>query len=167
MPYPFNKQHEPILYQNQVLNVEPLDGNPEDKLGWNYLRGIDIHTGKTLWIAETPRPPTPPPPSASQPTASPPCSLAAAATTTSRNARGHQPDQLVARQEGKTIWRWTIDTDAEGQPLAEPGTPQTPTWQNLWVQHWSPQYAYWWRLNPSSRISSSTRRTANCCASSR
>ena len=45
-PYPFNKQHEPILYGDTVLNVEPLDGNPAEKSGWNYLRGIDKNTGK-------------------------------------------------------------------------------------------------------------------------
>ncbi|MCU1260299.1 MAG: hypothetical protein JWO80_3184, partial [Bryobacterales bacterium] len=51
-PYPFNKQHEPILFGNQIINVEPLDGAPPAKAGWNYLRGIDKNTGKTLWIAE-------------------------------------------------------------------------------------------------------------------
>ena len=51
-PYPFNKQHEPILFGDTILNVEPLDGNPPEKRGWNYLRGIDKRTGKTLWIAE-------------------------------------------------------------------------------------------------------------------
>ncbi|MCB9385813.1 MAG: PQQ-binding-like beta-propeller repeat protein [Bryobacterales bacterium] len=148
-PYPFNKQHEPILYQNQVLNVEPLDGNPEDKLGWNYLRGIDIHTGKTLWIAED----------ATTTYTTSTFGLTAdgePAVLTGRGGHHDVPERpvgislisLAPGKEGKTIWRWTIDSDAEGQPLAEPGTPQTPTWQNLWVQHWSPQYAYWWRLNP-------------------
>ncbi len=50
-PYPFNKQHEPILFNNVILNVEPLDGNPADKKGWNYLRGIDKLTGKTVWVS--------------------------------------------------------------------------------------------------------------------
>jgi hypothetical protein len=40
-PYPFNKQHKPILYGDWILNVEPLDGNPADKKGWNYLRALD------------------------------------------------------------------------------------------------------------------------------
>ena len=34
-PFPFNKQHEPILYGDWILNVEPLDGNPPSKQGWN------------------------------------------------------------------------------------------------------------------------------------
>lgn len=35
-----------------ILNVEPLDGNPEDKFGWNYLRALDKRTGKTIWVAD-------------------------------------------------------------------------------------------------------------------
>src|SRR6185295_11318529 len=50
-PYPFNKQHEPILFGDTILNVEPPDGNPAEKSGWNYLRGIDKTSGKTLWVA--------------------------------------------------------------------------------------------------------------------
>lgn len=51
-PYPFNKQHEPILYGDTILNVEPSDPGPDQKAGWNYLRGIDKLTGKTRWIAQ-------------------------------------------------------------------------------------------------------------------
>jgi hypothetical protein len=51
-PYPFNKQHEPILFNGTIVNLEPLDGRPPGKNGWNYLRGIDLTTGKTRWIAE-------------------------------------------------------------------------------------------------------------------
>src|SRR5258708_8066509 len=51
-PYPFNKQHEPILFGDSLLNVEPLDGNPPEKQGWNYLRGIDKRTAKTKWFSE-------------------------------------------------------------------------------------------------------------------
>ena len=51
-PYPFNKQHEPILYGDWILNVEPADNPPADKQGWNYLRALDKRTGKTAWLAE-------------------------------------------------------------------------------------------------------------------
>jgi hypothetical protein len=148
-PYPFNKQHEPILYENQVLNVEPLDGNRQEKSGWNYLRGIDIHTGKTLWIAEDGT--TTYTTSVFGYTAD-----GEPAVFTGRGGHHDVPERpvgvslisLAPGKEGKTIWRWTADTDADGKPLAEPGTLQVPTWQNLWVQHWDKKYAYWWRLNP-------------------
>jgi hypothetical protein len=44
-PYPFNKQHEPMLFEGVLVNVEPPAGNPQEKFGWNYLCGIDAHTG--------------------------------------------------------------------------------------------------------------------------
>jgi outer membrane protein assembly factor BamB len=52
---PFNKQFEPMLVGHAVLNMEPRDlddprREPNDP--WNYLRGLDQLTGKTLWIAD-------------------------------------------------------------------------------------------------------------------
>ena len=38
--------------------------------------------------------------------------------------------------------------DADGKPLAVPGSLAAPTWQALYVLHWDPKYAYWFRLNP-------------------
>ncbi|MEC9095759.1 MAG: PQQ-binding-like beta-propeller repeat protein [Planctomycetota bacterium] len=54
---PFNKQYEPILTGDWILNVEPLpEDDPrrsqEGERRWNYLRAIDKQTGKTVWIAE-------------------------------------------------------------------------------------------------------------------
>ena len=53
---PFNKQHEPILTGNWILNVEPLpDDDPrkskEGERKWNYLRALNKYTGETEWIA--------------------------------------------------------------------------------------------------------------------
>lgn len=148
-PYPFNKQHEPIVSGDTILNVEPLDGNPPDKFGWNYLRGLDKRTGKTLWIAgdatttyttsvfgET---------KAGRP-----------AVLTGRGGWHDVPERPVGLslidlspgQAGKTIWRFVADTDADGKPLAVPGSLAAPTWQALYVLHWDRQYAYWFRLNP-------------------
>lgn len=148
-PYPFNKQHEPILYGDTILNVEPLDGNPAGKKGWNYLRGIDKRDGHTLWIAadgtttyctsvfgrlKDGRP----------------------AVLTGRGGHHDVPERPVGLSlidlspgnEGKTIWRYIADTDADGKPLAQPGSLAAPTWQALYTLHWDTRYAYWFRLNP-------------------
>jgi hypothetical protein len=54
--FPFNRQHEPILFENTLITLSPLgEGDPAPKAGqgeWNYLHGIDMATGKTKWIAE-------------------------------------------------------------------------------------------------------------------
>jgi outer membrane protein assembly factor BamB len=148
-PYPFNKQHEPILFGDTILNVEPLDGNPPEKQGWNYLRGIDKRTGKTLWVAED------------------------GTTTYTTSVFGHlaggRPAVLTARggwhdvperpvglsllslapgEVGRSLWRWVAPTDQNGKPLAEPGSLAAPTWQALYTMHWDQRYAYWFRLNP-------------------
>ena len=51
---PFNKQYEPILYGDTLLNMEPRDeSDPKrENDAWNYLRGLDKNTGETLWISE-------------------------------------------------------------------------------------------------------------------
>ena len=148
-PYPFNKQHEPILYGDTILNVEPADPGPDQKSGWNYLRGIDKRTGKTLWIAED--------------------GTTTYATSVFGQMRDGTPAVLTGRggwhdvperpvglglvdlrpgKAGKTIWRFIADTDADGKPLEVPGSLAGPTWQALYVLHWDQKYAYWFRLNP-------------------
>jgi len=147
-PYPFNKQHEPMMYGNTILSVEP-DMEGKSKQGWNYLRGIDKLTGKTLWVAED------------------------GTTTYATSVFGHTKDggpavltgrggwhgvperpvglglvDLRPGHEGKTLWRFVADTDGDGKPLAEPGSLAGPTWQALYVLHWDKKYAYWFRLNP-------------------
>ena len=51
---PFNKQFEPLLVGDTLLNMEPRDeGDPKrENDPWNYLRGIDKRTGRTLWVSE-------------------------------------------------------------------------------------------------------------------
>ena len=50
--FPFNKQYEPILYKNFLINVEP---EPADKSSkgrnpdWHYLVALDKDTGKVIW----------------------------------------------------------------------------------------------------------------------
>ncbi|MGC4045080.1 MAG: PQQ-binding-like beta-propeller repeat protein [Armatimonas sp.] len=50
---PFNKQFEPILYKNTLINLEPRDpADPKrEKDAWNYLVGLDAATGKLLWTS--------------------------------------------------------------------------------------------------------------------
>ena len=148
-PYPFNKQHEPILFGDAILNVEPLDGNGAEKAGWNFLRAIDKHTGKTLWIAED--------------GSTAYCTSVFGRTRDGRPAvltgRGGWHDvperpvglsliDLSAGHEGKSMWRFVAATDDDGKPLAVPGSLAAPTWQALYTLHWDAKYAYWFRLNP-------------------
>ena len=50
---PFNKQYEPIKVGNTLINVEPLDPDDSNRRedAWNYLRGFDAKTGRSLWTA--------------------------------------------------------------------------------------------------------------------
>ena len=148
-PYPFNKQHEPMLVGDTIIHVEPGDATPPEKSGWNYLRGIDKHTGKTLWIAKD------------------------GTTTYCTSVFGHTADgtpavltgrgghhgvperpvglsliSLAAGSEGKTLWRFIADTDDDGKPLTDPGSLAAPTWQALWTLHWDAKHTYWFKLNP-------------------
>jgi outer membrane protein assembly factor BamB len=148
-PYPFNKQHEPMLVGDTIINVEPLDGNPKDKSGWNYLRGIDARTGKTRWIAED--------------GTTTYCTSVFGYTAqglpailTGRGGHHGVPEtpvglslvSLAPGNEGKTIWRFIADTDADGKPFKKPGTPDVLAWQALYTMHWDKEHAYWFRLNP-------------------
>lgn len=50
--FPFNKQYEPILYKNILINVEPesTEGSTEGReSNWHYLVALDKDTGKVLW----------------------------------------------------------------------------------------------------------------------
>jgi hypothetical protein len=134
-PYPFNKQFEPMLDGDLLFNVEPLDGNPAEKEGWNYLRAIDKKTGKTVWTAED----------ATTTYNTPRLGKRANGETAILHGRGgwHDvPERPVGLSltgmDGKTIWRY----------VAGDGNEQAPTWQALYVMHWDARYAYWFRLNP-------------------
>ena len=148
-PYPFNKQHEPMLVGDSIINVEPADETPPDKSGWNYLRGIDKLTGKTRWIADDGT--TTYCTSVFGHTAN-----GEPAVLTGRGGHHDVPERpvglslisLAPGHEGKTLWRFVADTDDTGQLLKEPGSLAAPTWQALWTLHWDAKNAYWFKLNP-------------------
>jgi len=51
--FPFNKQFEPLLFDNFIINMEPYwekDGKRE--YGWNYLYALDKNSGEVKWISE-------------------------------------------------------------------------------------------------------------------
>jgi len=137
-PFPFNKQHEPILAGDTILNVEPLD-DPGAKPRWNYLRGIDKRTGKTLWVADDGT--TTYATSVFGRTA-----VGIPAVLTGRGGWHDVPERPVGLSlidlrpgsAGKTLWRF----------IADQGTEAAPTWQALYVLHWDAKYAYWFRMNP-------------------
>lgn len=130
-PFPFNKQFEPILAGDYIYNVEPVD-----KPGWNYLRAIDKLTGKVVWTNPD-------------------------GTTTYNTPRlGKTKDGSLAILHGRGGWHDVPEapvglslTDAKSgkslwQFVAGDGIEQAPTWQALYVMHWDPEFAYWFRLNP-------------------
>ena len=148
-PYPFNKQHEPMVIGDTIINVEPADETSPQKSGWNYLRGVDKLTGKTRWIADE--------------GTTTYCTSVLGRTAkgepailTGRGGHHGVPERpvglslisLAPGSEGKTLWRYVADTDDDGKPLVEPGTLAAPTWQALYTLHWDDQFAYWFRLNP-------------------
>lgn len=53
--FPFNKQYEPILHKNILINVEPepkSESNGNRNPGWHYLVGLNKETGEVLWKSE-------------------------------------------------------------------------------------------------------------------
>lgn len=148
-PYPFNKQHEPMLFGGVIINVEPPDGNPKERFGWNYLRGIDAQTGQTRWVAED--------------ATTTYCTSVFGRTVgglpailTGRGGHHEVPEtpvglsliSLAPGNEGKSLWRYAPDTNADGRPMPVPGTPDVLAWQALYTMHWDSRHAYWFRLNP-------------------
>ena len=133
-PYPFNKQHEPILYRDTILNVEPAT-----RPGWNYIYGIDKNTGKTQWVAD-------------DGTTTYATSVfgmtkdGIPAVLTGRGGWHDVPERPVGLSlidlrpgtAGKTLWRF----------VAGDGNEAAPTWQALYVLHWDAKYAYWFKMNP-------------------
>jgi hypothetical protein len=148
-PYPFNKQHEPMLFEGVLVNVEPPAGNPQEKFGWNYLCGIDARTGKLRWVA--------------QDATTTYCTSVFGRTAdglpavlTGRGGHHEVPEtpvglslvSLAAGSEGRTLWRYVPETNSDGKPMLEPGSPDVAAWQALYTMHWDARHAYWFRLNP-------------------
>ena len=51
--FPFNKQFEPIMSGDIIVNQEPYWGKDGQRTyGWNYLVGYDKKTGEQKWISE-------------------------------------------------------------------------------------------------------------------
>lgn len=130
-PFPFNKQFEPMLAGELIYNVEP-----QEREGWNYLRGIDKLSGKIVWTNEdgttaynTPR-----------------LGKTADGTMAILHGRGGWHDvperpvglSLTDAKTGRSLWRF----------IADAGTENAPTWQALYVMHWDAKFAYWFRMNP-------------------
>jgi outer membrane protein assembly factor BamB len=144
--FPFNRQHEPILFGNTIITLEPRvpgdAGYDGAKAEWNYLRGLDKSTGKTLWIAED------------------------ASTHYNTAVLGRLPDgtpailhgrggphgvperpigltmtSLAPGREGRALWRY--------EPSDEPGGPvDGVTFMALYTMSWDARYAYWFRNAP-------------------
>lgn len=125
---PFNKQFEPLLVGNTLLNVEPRDeGDPRrEKDPWNYVRGLDKETGKTLWVSED----------GLTHYNTPGFGRRADGTPALLIGRGGHHDvpespsglslvSLAPGSEGKTLWRF----EAPGK--------------TLYTMHWDAKYAYW------------------------
>lgn len=51
--FPFNKQFEPYLYEDILVNMESyMEKDGFREYGWNYLYGLDKKTGEVEWISE-------------------------------------------------------------------------------------------------------------------
>lgn len=51
--FPFNKQFEPFLSGNTLVNMESyMERDGKRVFGWNYLYGLDKDTGEVRWISE-------------------------------------------------------------------------------------------------------------------
>lgn len=125
---PFNKQFEPFLVGNTILNLEPREeGDPRREMDpWNYVRGIDKRTGKVLWTSDD----------GLTHYTTPGFNRLDDGTPALLIGRGGHHDvpespsglslvSLAPGHEGRTIWRF----DAPGKTL-----------YNL---HWDSRYAYW------------------------
>ena len=144
--YPFNRQCEPILFEDVILTVEPIakddaryDSARDD---WNYLHAIDRFTGRVRWIADDP--------------CTFYCTPCFGRLPDGRPAIVHgcggphgvpevpiglSMTSLAKGEAGRTVWRFT-PTEAPGAPLD--GT----TWMALYNNVWDDKHVYWFRNAP-------------------
>lgn len=133
---PFNKQFEPILLGDTLLNMEPRDETDpkrEPKDPWNYLRALDKHTGKTLWVADDAMTHYNTPVLGQRADGTP-------AVLQGRGAYHGVPElpvglsltSLAPGSEGKTIWRY------------EPNRSKA-----CYTMHWNAKYAAWFDIDAS------------------
>jgi outer membrane protein assembly factor BamB len=133
---PFNKQFEPILLGDTILNMEPRDETDprrEPKDPWNYLRGLDKNTGHTLWVADD----------ALTHYNTPVLGVRADGTPAVLQGRGAYhgvPElpiglsltSLAPGSEGRTLWRY------------EPHRSKA-----AYTMHWNARYAAWFDIDAS------------------
>ena len=126
---PFNKQFEPMFAGDAVVNMEPrdeVDPKREAKDPWNYLRGLDKRTGKTLWVSEDALTHYNTPVAGTLPDGTP-------AVLQGRGGHHDVPEtpiglsltSLKPGEEGKALWRYPA------------------TGKALYTMHWDRKYAYW------------------------
>ncbi|MEQ2008003.1 MAG: PQQ-binding-like beta-propeller repeat protein [Limisphaerales bacterium] len=133
---PFNKQFEPILFNDALLNMEPRDADDPKREGkdpWNYLRALDKRTGRTLWVAED----------AMTHYNTPVFGRLADGTPAVLQGRGAYhgvPElpvglsltSLAAGKEGKTLWRFETNRS-----------------KACYTMHWNAKYAAWFDIDAS------------------
>lgn len=133
---PFNKQFEPILFNDTLLNMEPRDADDPKREGkdpWNYLRALNKHTGRTLWVADDAMTHYNTPVFGRLPDGTP-------AVLQGRGAYHGVPElpiglsltSLAAGKEGKTIWRYETNRS-----------------KACYTMHWNAKYAAWFDIDAS------------------
>ncbi len=125
---PFNKQFEPIMIGETILNMEPRDADDpkREKDAWNYLRALDKASGKTIWISEDSLTHYNTPMIGALPDGSP-------AILQGRGAHHDVPEKpegltltaLAHGKAGQALWRYEAPSRV------------------LYVMHWDKKYAYW------------------------
>ncbi len=139
---PFNKQFEPFMAGNALVNMEPRDADDpkREKDAWNYLRGLDKNTGKTLWVSDD----------AMTHYNTPVMGTTAEGLPAVLQGRGGYHDapetpiglsltSLAPGREGKTLWLY----EAKGKAL--------------YNMHWDKQHAYWINSDNSEHVVIDTR----------
>jgi PQQ-like domain len=145
---PFNKQHEPFLAGDAIVSAEPLApgdaGYSDDKNIWNYLRGIDKLTGKTLWVSADAL-------THYATAVSGRLASGALAVLHGRGGPHGVPERpiglsltnLAAGHEGESLWRFVPE-----QPPNTPAIDDGTTFEALYTMTWDEHYGYAFRNAP-------------------
>ena len=137
--YPFNRQHEPILFGSTIIILSELGmGDPPPKNdGWEYLHGIDKMTGKTLWVAQD------------------------ASTFYNTAIMGTLPDGTPAILHGRNpgmhgaveapigLSMTSLASGSEGKSLWQFGGGDAGGGVALYNTTWDSKYAYWFTVSPN------------------
>ncbi len=110
--FPFNKQFEPFIVGDILVNVEPYDRQDGQRIsGWHYLYGLDKKTGEEIWISED----------GLTQYNTPGYSLGAIGKPTALIGRGGYHDvpespmgySMIDLKNGKRIWRTVLDGNGD------------------------------------------------------